>query len=359
MSNNPDEPEDQQSEDGFDEERLNSAQQHKSFKDAKSRKQESFTSFSEGVPAIDKFQILGVSSEDHPAIANDTTTWAGPKKTVPVETENEPTASEAAAVHGPAKKSKSVMRSAPPEDESFTSFSDGLPTIDKFGIVDPNARALSMDQLLDSFVRPFQSSEKRSRTLDRLIFLIDLVPWKNDLKVERSSKPDFAEYCFDESTFVLDQNFSAEQSLLAFAHQAYHATNRLLTKLYGDDEGGMLDRESFIDLYLWSEIAAYITELNVRRELGLTEVTPLKVLCQESSGSKFSINVEEYLQSNGMKALHDLLYSGMIKGSDQLSLVYVFGKLFDRYEQNYRQEKLSSQSQIEYCLLRGLERDCI
>jgi hypothetical protein len=147
-----------------------------------------------------------------------------------------------------------------------------------------------------------------------------------------------------------------EETVLQFAHQTYHATNKLLTKLYEDGE--MLDRETFVDLYMWAEVAALITEVNVRKELGLWKVAPPKVLCQESDGTFFYINVEDILKTRGMKALHDLLYFSLLRGSD-LKLVDVYQRLFEVYKVNFDSEKESAAAAIEYCLKQGLERDCI
>ncbi len=267
----------------------------------------------------------------------------------------------------------------PPKDESFTSFSDGLPAVDKFGIIDPDFDkvVLMPDYLATtrcSYLAPYADvtagatsvtggmkgllthSKSKSRTLDRLMFLTDSVPWGESVKVELSAKPQFIEYSFDEHSMVLDKSFGDEQTVLNFAHQAYHSTNRLLTKIYDEEK---LDRESFIDLYMWSEVAALVTELNVRKELGITKVTPPKVLCQESSGSTYSVNVEELLKARGMKTLHDLLFHSMVRGTEDLSLVYVFDRLFDIYDKTYDSEIVIARSYIDFCLESGLERDCI
>ncbi|MDZ4835804.1 MAG: hypothetical protein SGJ27_18660 [Candidatus Melainabacteria bacterium] len=438
MSNNPNDPNDPQGEDSFDSDRLPDVKQAKAFAEAQRRKAESFTSFSEGHEAIDKFKILGISNPQltpklsRPNAAQGTTSnqsapsaaqpstaskQAPPASAQPNSVSNQalPSAAQPSSVfkqgspgaaqpsalskqnspqpelddqqHTSSTVTRGIMR-RPPEDDSFTSFSEGLPTVDKFGIVDPDAdRVVPIDVFIsESSCKFFANSDETtgatsgpnsdskietstpavstqynsniggSKTLSRLVYLFETVPWGETINVELSAKPDFIEYCFDEHEMVLDKNFSDEQKILNFSHQAYHATNRLLTKIYDDEK---LDRESFVDLFIWSEVAALVTELNVRKELGITKVTPPKVLCQESSGGTYSVNVEELLKTRGMKTLHDVLFHSMVRGTEDLSLVYVFDKLFDIYEQTYKTEMPIARQYIDLCLLSGLEQDCI
>jgi hypothetical protein len=347
LSNNPNEPEDED-EDGFESERLASANQAKHFRDAQERSSESFTSFSEGMPAVDKFKIIGVTGE-HPVTKARKKQKADPKKL-------------------PAEAKKSVMRTAK-NDDNFTSFSEGLPSADKFGWSETateklvgikNFVAATTCHLIKEHAEPDSDGELgdfKSATLDRLMFLYKTVPWSEKICFEISPKPEFVEYCFDEDTIMLDKGLDEEETVVAFAHQSYHATNKLLTKLYDDSE--MLDLETFIDLYMWAEVGALITEINVRKELGLWKVAPPKVLCQESDGSLFSITVEEVLKANGLKALHDLLYFSRLRGNDKEKLVDVYKRLFEVYQENFESENKAAQPQIQICLLQGLDRDCI
>lgn len=440
MSNNPNDPDDSESKDRLDSERLPDVQQAKAVKNAQRRRAESFTSFSEGTQAIDKFKILGATGE-HPVVkppsplneetsgvrtrsedgtahvsgVNDglgkkrdpirsapsshpaqtatvgtvppsppaqTSVPSSPKPSVALgsssnaNADREPSSQQ--GFQADLQPQRSIMR-RPPKDDSFTSFSDGLPAVDKFGILDPDAdKVLPVFEFLSQsscrFLSPFgettgaTSSEPRkstniqggntveSRTLNRLMFLFDTVPWGDTVNVEVCAKPQFIEYSFDEHTMMLDKSSNDEHTILNFAHQAYHSTNRLLTKLY---DGEKMDREGFIDLYIWSEVAALVTELNVRKELGITKVTPPKVLCQESSGSVYSVNVEELLKTRGMKTLHDVLFHSMVRGTEDLALVYVFDKLFDIYDQTYDSELPIARQYTELCISSGIERDCV
>jgi len=350
LSNNPNDPDND--DDGFDKERL---PQGRHFREAQQRGSDSFTSFSEGMPSVDKFKILGATGEHH-AIKR-------PKKTVA----NTPTLKE----ERPEKpKEQGVMR-LPKSSE--TSFSEGLPSADKFAITDPDSeKVLSLSAFFASNEctlisehrsdpqTPHGEPEKtdfRSRSLDRLMYLLDRVPWTDRLKVEFSSKPEFKEFCFDEDTYMFSSEFDEEQTVLAFAHQSYHSTNKLLTKLYDDDQP--IDKDTFVDLYMWAEVAALITEINVRRELGLWKVAPPKVLCQESDGSLFSVNVEDVLKSKGMKTLHELLFYSILRGSERSRLVDVYERLYDVYQENFATENAVAKKQIENCLSQGIERDCI
>ncbi|MBX3074280.1 hypothetical protein KF728_28415 [Candidatus Obscuribacterales bacterium] len=346
MSNQTNDPNDL--DDRFEQERLADAQQAKHFRDAQKRAAESFTSFSEGMPAVDKFKILGATGEQQ-AVKRKKKSKSGKK----------PTESTAA---------KSVMRSKANED-AFTSFSKGLPSADKFNIAQiETERYIGIKSFVDattcSFIKEHANAtasgdieDFKSKTLDRLMYLFTLVPWRDKIVFEISEKPEFTEFCFDEGTIQLGKQMDEEETVLQFAHQTYHATNKLLTKLYEDGE--MLDKETFVDLYMWAEVAALITEVNVRKELGLWKVAPPKVLCQESDGTFFYINVEDILKTRGMKALHDLLYFSLLRGNDNQKLVDVYQRLFEVYKTNFDSDNRNAQSTIDYCLDQGLERDCI
>lgn len=352
MSNNSDNPDDDA--DLFDSERLADAGQAKHFREAQKRGVESFTSFSEGMPAIDKFKILGATGEQQ-AIKR-----KGRKQ-------------NRAKKNASAGTARSVMRT-PLDEDSFNSFTEGLPAANPLVIEGTeketyigvrnfvNATTCSFiadyaDYFQNECAEQRAPDEFRSRTLDRLMFLLKRLPWNDRLRFEVSMKPDFEEYCFDEETIVLNKQFDDEETVIAFTHQAYHATNRLLTKLYDEDE--MLDLETFIDIYMWAEVAALITEMNVRRELGLWKVAPPKVLCQESDGSLFSITVEDTLKTRGMKALHDALYYSRLRGNEKAKLVDVYMNLFQVYKDNFERDNQLAQSLIRNCLDAGLDRDCI
>lgn len=334
--------------DGFDEERLADPQQAKHFRDAQKRAAESFTSFSEGMPAVDKFKIIGATGE-HQAVKRKKKSKSGTK----------PNAASPAG---------SVMRSKV-DDDAFTSFSKGLPSADKFNIAQiETERYVGIKNFVDatacSFIKDHAdatadgvSDEFKSKTLDRLMYLYTLVPWNDKIVFEVSEKPDFTEYCFDQGIIRLGKQMDEEGTVIQFAHQTYHATNKLLTKLYEDDQ--MLDMETFVDLHMWAEVAALITEVNVRKELGLWKVTPPKVLCQESDGTFFYISVEDILMGKGMKALHDLLYFSMLRGSQTEKLVDVYQRLFEVYKTNFESENQNAKTVIEYCMAQGLVRDCI
>lgn len=346
MSNPNNGPED--NEDGFDEERLADPQQAKHFREAQRRAAESFTSFSEGMPAIDKFKILGATGE-HQAVKRKKKSKSGAKQPS-------------------APRSGSVMRSTV-SDDAFTSFSKGLPSADKFNIAQiETERHIGIKNFVDatecSFIKEHANAtadgvieDFKSKTLDRLMYLYTLVPWKDEIVFEIAEKPDFTEYCFDEGVIRLGKQMDEEETVIQFAHQTYHATNKLLTKLYEDGE--MMDMETFVDLYMWAEVAALITEVNVRKELGLWKVPPPKVLCQESDGTFFYINVEDILMGKGMKALHDLLYFSILRGSQTEKLVDVYQRLFEVYKTNFDSENKKAQALIENCMAKGLERDCI
>lgn len=323
--------------DGLEKERVFNRSE---LKRAKMQSDDAFTSFSEGLSTIDKFQILG--AEDNPSIGS-TRTFQ----------------------RGEAIKGDTTLKPKKSKEDSFTSFSDDLPSVQQFTILDEERRIDSGHlQLLSDYLKTtdcrylknYESNKGKSKTLDRLIHLIETVPWKNEILVDISHSPASHEYRFNEDTIVLDNSRSDEETLLDFAHQTYHATNRLLTKLY---DGELLDQYTYIDLLIWSEVAALITELNVRRDFGITKVIPSMVLCQERAGTLSSINVEEFMKNKGMKSLHDELVYSLVRGSSNTTLLDVLNELYESYRETYNEYATESSAVIEHCLALGLERDCI
>lgn len=292
----------------------------------------SFTSFSDGLAAIDKFQIVGqeVSAQGnlHPTVQSKTQSH---------------------------------------EDDSFTSFSDGTPAVDRFTILDRDRKITSGDLiLLSDFLKSTschhlkralnEEKESGSESLDRLLHLCAALPWRSEILVEISPHPSSREYRFLEDTIVLDSTSSDDQMLLDFTHQCFHATNRLLSKIYEDS---MLDRIKYLDLLLWAEVAALIMEINVRRDFQIKGCAPYMVLCKDNSGTLSNVDVERYLQENGIKALHDELAYSLIRGDLSHSLLELLDELYIDYAESYESRFDEAQKIIELCLSSGLERDCI
>ncbi len=183
--------------------------------------------------------------------------------------------------------------------------------------------------------------------------MLTAVPWSDKIKVQGSGTTEPSEYSFENDTMVLDRSLSDDRLVLAFAHQSFHATNKSLVRLY---EGNKLELDEFIDIHLWSEVAALVAELNVKKELGLKEAPP-RVLCQERSGSLFSINVGDYLESKGMKSLHQLLENSMVRGSKTVRLTDIYRSMHNVYTQNFDAEKIRANCYVELCVATGLDKD--
>ncbi len=301
---------DGQFDDTLNDERLQHAHQGKEFKDAVDSNPNKFTSFSEGMPSVDKFEITDASEgSTQLALATD--------------------------------KARSTTESV----ESALGF-----------LSSTKCRYLLRYQTADYRSAVHSENEcESSPSLDKQIALLMAIPWSDKVKVRRSDATQPSEYSFEDDTIILDRLFNDEKLILTFAHQSFHATNKSLVRLY---EGNRLELDEFVDVQLWSEVGALVAELNVRKELGL-KVAPPRVLCQENSGSLFSINVGDCLESKGMKSLQQILERSMVRGSKAVRLTDIYRSMHDVYTKNFEAEKIKANCYVELCVATGLDRDRI
>jgi hypothetical protein len=333
--------------DGLDEERLIKEEHNREYMAAQEANPDIFTSFSEGM-AIAKFELL-----EDPAISAADQSQVGASTSSP---------SNSSATAGGSTLSAPHLTA-----DEFQSFSDGLPGVEKFEIVSseevialsdyfksvscPVTEYLTAD-MINGFVPEFLPPQEkgRSHALDILLARICDVPWYKDIKVRFTSGDLPTEYCFDTDTMVLNPTLSKTRQMVDFAHQAYHATNKHLHYLYKNEKNEMLDQNSFVDVWLWAEVAANITEVNVVKELAGGADCAVIVFCQEDDGSLTGVNVDMLIKERGLKCLKDSLNYSMVRGSQQLRLVTVLHDLHRQYAETYAQAQPAMLKLIEHCL---------
>ncbi|MGD9683398.1 MAG: hypothetical protein AB7W16_19710 [Candidatus Obscuribacterales bacterium] len=267
-----------------------------------------FTSFSEGLEAVDKFAISGLEDS---------------------QTESEG--------H---------------RGDSFESFSQGLASIDKFEITGKAQAAVSsLDEFLRSSRSPLADFKKDpGPSLAGLLERLKQCPWRSEISVEESLEPR-GEYCFDRHRIYVRPGPVLPESILAFSHQLYHAAHRVLSKLYLD---GPLSQQVFVDTYCWSETAALLFEHNVRKELALTDADPVRVRALKPDGTIISFEVERVLRKKGLQTLRDLTQRSLLRGPGQELLKDILLAGHQRYIQSFETDLERARYYIEAGRRNGL-----
>ncbi|MBZ0189694.1 MAG: hypothetical protein K8F91_25840 [Candidatus Obscuribacterales bacterium] len=331
-------------EDALDDARLNEAKQNKEFKKARQENTSLFTSFSDGLKAVDKLAILGLDDKAAEKNAYDK-----------ISAGNE---------HQKQTKEKS---------DSFVSFSDGLSAVEKFEITDDQIPDLekkpallkeknwSLSSFFNLPISPFSEMAMGSSaapsgqdknpqpasglTLDALILRLSLCPWLDEITVRPISEEDSShEYCFMDHCINLDFGQSKERQILAFSHQLYHSAHRALVKLYRD---GPLDEETFIDTFCWSETAALITEMNVRRELNLKTTPEVSIEARKKDGSLARFDIEKVLARKGLQTLRALSRKSLLRGSKDHLLADFLVECFQYYRSSFASKQRTALAYID------------
>ncbi len=346
--------ESQDDEDCFEESRIAGKDQSKQFIKAKKSNPNAFLSFSEGMPSVDKFELVENSSA--------TTSKAEPAPTMKVDTTALPV----------------TLPGDTPAKEliggSFQSFSEGMPSIDKFAITGfrEDELCLSITEYLTSSNFPladkFDQTDPQKlaecpglRTIGLVIARMFSVPWFDQIKIRLGRRLLEREYCFETNIISIDTTHGSLQQILDFVHQGYHSTNTLLTCLYEDKA---LSQDEYVDLYLWSEVAALVTEVNAARDLydaaGPDPMFSKQVLvdCRDPDGELIAIDVEEFVQQLGLRKLHQYLFGEFIRGT-QSSLVQRLYEMYRRYISSFSETRVSAEELIKVCLATGLDPESI
>jgi hypothetical protein len=81
-----------------------------------------------------------------------------------------------------------------------------------------------------------------------------------------------------------------------FVHEGYHATHQFLNKLWG---GEKLEKQAYINTYVWGEVNAMLQELHVHDELGLKEAATYKYI--RPDGKEDLKDIDELVREKGAR----------------------------------------------------------
>lgn len=266
----------QSEEDEFRDERLDTASKNRRFKKALKENQNEFKSFSEGLEAVDKFDIVDKTADK-------------------------------------SKDSDKIM-----EGESFDSFSHGLTSVDKFDLsgVDPDdleIKEFKLSDYLKSDYCPFNKNKisERSRTVSELSERLFKCSWLDEVRIFLHAKEYPCEYDHRNQNIHLDQTREENQQLLDLVHQIYHVAHRYFKKLYGD---APVSREVFVDTFIWSEAGALLAELNVKNDLDIEDSYEIGFkLITNVEGSLKNEYLEPVLNEGGLDRLRLLLTNSILR----------------------------------------------
>lgn len=321
--------------DGLTEERLVTSQKNREYREAQDANSDIFSSFTDDT-APNKLELLGEDA---------TADGSSREESIKIGVNSKQLVASSLQV---------------PNNQVFQSFSEGLPGVEKFQLVSSD-QIISLDDFFKSVSCPVTDyylgkpvkGQPYSPIMEKLVARVCDVPWYKDIKVRFTTGDVPTEYAYDTDTMVLNPTSTKARQILDFAHQAYHATNRLKFHCYMAEEG-MLSRDDYIDLYLWGEVGAFVAEVNIRRQLEVSDDYEPVVLCRDGDGTLSSINAERILESESLKDLHKRLWKSMVRGSRQLSAVTLFGTLYEQYTSTYEAKKALMPELIEQCHKKGM-----
>lgn len=276
-----------------------------------------FSSFSEGLEAVDKFAISGLEARE-----------------------------------GKSKESGQAHRG-----DCFESFSEGLASVDKFEITGKSPTAVSsLDEFLRSPRSPLADFRKDpGPSLAELLERLKQCPWRGEVSVEEISVEEISEphqeYCFEKHRLYVRPGPVLPESILSFSHQLYHAAHRVLSKLYLD---GPLPEQVFVDTFCWSETAALLFEHNVRNELALSDAEPVSVRALKPDGTLISFEVDRVLRKKGLQTLRDLTLRSLLRGSSTRLLKDILLVQYGSYIKSFETDLERARYHIEAGTRNGL-----
>ena len=325
--------------DSFDEERLDSKLKNKAFQEAKSANDTNFKSFSEGLEAVDKFDIVGISNENTEAI----------------ESENSNPVSNTQKNNSDSTSIKETSK------ESFQSFSDGLDSVDKFSIsgagkIDSSVSYMPLAKYLNhqDCIANKGNLVKKSKTLAELLNRLEKCAWLDQITVYIHSKEYPCEYDLREHNIHLDLTKSEQDQLLDQVHQLYHAAHRYINKLYVE---GPLSEELFVDTFYWSEVGALLTELNIKQELELKEASGIGFKIKMEKNRFRQVYIEEILSIGTLEDLRESLTDALNRDDflNKLSLKAVLTTFHQNYLRTFESSKEEAMKLLSETISNGID----
>ena len=320
---------DEKSSDKLEEETLDSTVKNKQFQEAREKNDDNFRSFSEGVASIDKFELVEGKTTNH-------------TKTNP-ETVN------------PRKF----------EGDNFQSFSDGDASVDKFSLV---GEKKNEDQVLElPLLRYIELNESlvhseslltRSKTFKNLLDRVKKAPWSKRIVVVLHTREYPAEYDHAREKIHIDLTRKPILQILDFAHQLYHGAHRYICRLYED---GVIDKKTFVDLFVWSEAGAIICELNVRNDLNDEPDPSIYFLVRSEEGKYLAEYPEALIFEGGEKKFLQRMYHAILRDDfkEKTPLKDYIETYYEHYKSNYDEIRKTALGWIKEAIKNGLPENRI
>jgi hypothetical protein len=166
---------------------------------------------------------------------------------------------------------------------------------------------IPLSKLLKEYDTPFNEAYKKSKTFKALVDRMKACPWADQIKVRFSSKIFNPDYDPGTSTITINPSDPKAKQIEMFAHEAHHATNAKLHKLYLSDDlpkTAAGRKKLYIDEMTRVEVEAFKAEIDVHKELKHPGIVSFK-----------------YVGKDGKKAEMDLakLSDGTKKGEERLA----------------------------------------
>lgn len=229
------------------------------------------------------------------------------------------------------------IQALPAHCDSFQSFSHGLESVEKFELI--NSLGAGFVKKIGSISSFAQAAEllaqlaQMSSTLNNLLTKVKAYPWLNEVAVEWKPEARYKEFCQANHTLILDPDCGVEEMLLDLCHQLYHVGNSCGSRLYGNSP---VDEAQFVDLMLWNETAALLTEMSLRQELSLWDSHPVQVFIDENK-NKYWLDIEQFLFEKDLQSLRNILEKSMLRGSADMPFSEKLQQAYESYISTFNQ----------------------
>lgn len=205
-------------------------------------------------------------------------------------------------------------------------------------LVPKDGQKLTLNQLLHEYKTPFIDAYKRSKelsvnspgksnTLEILVDRLKACPWSSEISFVFDSKIDNPEYDNAHNRVTIKPQDPPERQIENFVHEAFHASNQFLSRLY---DNGIVSRKDFVDTFILGEAQAMRAEVSVHKELK-HKSNPPKFAFIDSSGKHQYLDIGKHIQHFGIDGLMKSIRSVRPAGVNTIS----YEKHYDSYYDNY------------------------
>lgn len=194
----------------------------------------------------------------------------------------------------------------------------------------------------------------KSKTLEETMDRLKSIPWADQISIRVDASGKFSDYSNADSMINLNPNYSQGKQNEEFVHEGYHATHQFLNKLYGGDK---VDKQTYVNTYIWGEVGSMQQELKVREELGLKEPVTFKYI--RPDGKEEVMDIGELVNKQGAKGLFDFLYSAQPANKGEKVYSQHYAENYERYKATFDQDKKLAAPYIQSWIKSGHRSDDI